>query len=213
MPSRVLQTLEAESAFYLCKTPIPRSVNSDWIALNNIIIRNAKKTIPRDNFWKHKKLFTHNTQPLQGRLKESKHLFNDLDSPIDNLTGTKLQNINADIKLTYAEIKEAANLLSTHHQKISNLDFYEAGRLDKRKASNMVHGCRSKTNLAIIIFSRDFGMHELDEVLHDTDLRKSTGLAKIHGCMIDHLSRDARRNPLYIINISWSSGSLPQDWK
>ncbi|GFT33776.1 hypothetical protein NPIL_569321 [Nephila pilipes] len=91
--------------------------------------------------------------------------------------------------------REAANLHSTHYQKISNLDFSEARWLDKRKASNMVHRSLIKTNLAIPIFSEDFGMHELDEVLHDTDLRKSAGLDMIHVCMIDHLSRDARRMP------------------
>ncbi|GFU21290.1 hypothetical protein NPIL_240601 [Nephila pilipes] len=60
--------------YEVSKTPITSIVDSDWITLKNIIIRNAKRTILRD-------------------------------APIDNLTRTKLQKINPEIKLTYAETK------------------------------------------------------------------------------------------------------------
>ncbi|GFT39228.1 uncharacterized protein NPIL_376411 [Nephila pilipes] len=93
-------------------------------------------------------------------------------------------------------------------RKDSNLDFSETGRLFNRRASNIVHECRSKTYFAINIFFKDFGMHKLDVSLHDTDLRKSPGPDKILNCMIDHLGRDAPRRRLDIINISWSSGRL-----
>ncbi|GFT39226.1 hypothetical protein NPIL_376401 [Nephila pilipes] len=53
----------------------------------------------------HKKFFMHNTQPLQNLLKERKQLFCASDAPIDSLTRTNLQEINAEIKLTYVQIK------------------------------------------------------------------------------------------------------------
>ncbi|GFT58791.1 hypothetical protein NPIL_557801 [Nephila pilipes] len=109
---------------------------------------------------------------------------------------------------------EAENLLGAHDQKISNLDFSETYRLVKRRASSIVHGCRSKTDFAIPIFSKDIGMYKLLAALHDTDLRKSSGLDdKILVCMIDNLGQNARHMLLDIINISWSSERLPRYWK
>ncbi|GFS86644.1 RNase H domain-containing protein [Nephila pilipes] len=108
---------------------------------------------------------------------------------------------------------EAASLFDAHYQKISNLDFSEADRLVKRKASNIVQGCCSKTDFTIPIFSKDFGIHHFDTALLYIDLRKSPGPDEIHICMIDHLGCDARRRILDIINMSWISGLLSRDWK
>ncbi|GFT36746.1 hypothetical protein NPIL_383201 [Nephila pilipes] len=127
--------------------------------------------------------FLNNTQPLQVLLKDRKQLSGALDALTDNLTRTKLQKINAEIKLTYAQIKR---------DKWNELCTILAPR---------------------VLNTKNYGMHELDAVFHDIDLRKSPGLDQIHGCMIDHLDWNARRRLLDIINFSWSSGHLPRDWK
>ncbi|GFU05243.1 uncharacterized protein NPIL_426481 [Nephila pilipes] len=107
--------------YEVSKTPNTNSVDSDWITLKNIIIRNAKKIIPRGSSKKHKKFFTHNTQPLQDLLDERKQLFGALDALTDNLTRTKLQQINAEIK-THAKIKQNKwnELCTTHDSRVPN---------------------------------------------------------------------------------------------
>ncbi|GFX97013.1 hypothetical protein TNCV_1997451 [Trichonephila clavipes] len=86
-------------------------------------------------------------------------------------------------------------MLDEHYQKISNVDFSKIEGSVKRRASNIVHGCRGNTNHGNPVFTTDFSMHELGAALRDTNLRKSPCPDGIHGSMIDHL-RDGRRRTL-----------------
>ncbi|GFT34595.1 hypothetical protein NPIL_493141 [Nephila pilipes] len=85
--------------------------------------------------------------------------------------------------------------------------------LVKRGPSNIVHGCRSKTDFAIPIFSNVFRMHEFDASLHDNYLRKSYDADRIHSCMIGHIGLDAHRRLYDSIIISLSSGYLTRRFK
>ncbi|GFT75921.1 putative DD41D transposase [Trichonephila clavipes] len=57
--------------------------------------------------------------------------------------------------------KDTANILGEHCQKISNLDFCKVDGSVKRRARNIVHGCRSNTNHQNYLFAKDFSMQEL----------------------------------------------------
>ncbi|GFX86378.1 RNA-directed DNA polymerase from mobile element jockey [Trichonephila clavipes] len=52
------------------RNPLTKAIESDWLTLKDVIIRNAKKTIPRGNFRKTKKRFIHKSEPLQNLLEE-----------------------------------------------------------------------------------------------------------------------------------------------
>ncbi|GFY52219.1 hypothetical protein TNIN_320921 [Trichonephila inaurata madagascariensis] len=56
------------------KNPLTNDVEFDWLTLKDIIIRNAKNTIPRGNFRKTKKHFIHKSEPLQNLLEEKRYL-------------------------------------------------------------------------------------------------------------------------------------------
>ncbi|UYV85117.1 hypothetical protein LAZ67_X004619 [Cordylochernes scorpioides] len=55
--------------------------------------------------------------------------------------------------------------------------------------------------------------HELDEALSHLDPTKAPGPGKITGPMLNNLSSNAKLKLLSIFNYSWSSSTLPKEWK
>ncbi|GIY25833.1 probable RNA-directed DNA polymerase from transposon BS [Caerostris darwini] len=106
---------------------------------------------------------------------------------------------------------EAANLLGSHYQSISKLDFTRKDRHIKHKASSIVHGCRSSPLDSSTIFSRAFSMQELNTAINESSLNKSPGPDGVHGQMISNLRLPGRVRCLNIINDSWNSGKLPRE--
>ncbi|GBN01229.1 hypothetical protein AVEN_254366-1 [Araneus ventricosus] len=107
----------------------------------------------------------------------------------------------------------AANILSLHYQNISKLIFIGEDRHIRSRASDIVHGCRSKTQDIIPIFNRDFTLQELEAAIADSKLNKSPGPDGIHEQMINKLSSIGRHRFLDIINGSWKIGRLPRGWR
>ncbi|UYV61154.1 hypothetical protein LAZ67_1003608 [Cordylochernes scorpioides] len=63
------------------------------------------------------------------------------------------------------------------------------------------------------IFSKPFQEHELDEALSHLDPTKAPGPDNITGPMLKNLSSHAKLELLSIFNYSWSSSTLPKEWK
>ncbi|GFX93744.1 copia protein [Trichonephila clavipes] len=57
------------------RNPLTNDVESDWLTLKDIIIRNAEMTIPRGNFRKTKKHFIHESESLQKLLWRRKNIY------------------------------------------------------------------------------------------------------------------------------------------
>ncbi|GFS63218.1 hypothetical protein TNIN_188531 [Trichonephila inaurata madagascariensis] len=100
----------------ISRNPLTNNVESDWLTLKNITIRNVKKTIPRGNFEKTKKLFIHKPEPLQNLLEEKRHLLEASGVPVELSTRTKLWKLNAEmiesdvVPLPYDTASETASV-------------------------------------------------------------------------------------------------------
>ncbi|GIY28979.1 hypothetical protein CDAR_79141 [Caerostris darwini] len=88
---------------------------------------------------------------------------------------------------------EAANLLDSHYQSISKLDFTKEDRHIKHNASSTEHGCRSCPLDSSTIFSRAFSMQELTTAISESSLNKSPGHDGVHGQSISNLGLPGRR--------------------
>ncbi|GFS50760.1 putative RNA-directed DNA polymerase from transposon BS [Trichonephila clavipes] len=63
------------------------------------------------------------------------------------------------------------------------------------------------------LFRDPFSLPELELAIGDSNLSKSPGPNGIYGQMITYLGEQAKLRLLDIINLSWSGGRLPRNWK
>ena len=63
------------------------------------------------------------------------------------------------------------------------------------------------------IFTEKFTMNELESVLKILKKKKSPGPDKIHNEMLQNLGTQGKRVLLHLLNLTWTSGKLPNTWK
>ncbi|GFV49096.1 hypothetical protein TNCV_236301 [Trichonephila clavipes] len=179
-------------------TPLTDSVDLNWCSFKEMILRAAKKYIPRGL----------DSRTSNGKLwKLLKNISN--EQPQAEQCNTILSE---DGNLAVND-EQVADLLGFHYQKISRLNFSVEDRNIRIRASRIVHGCRSDTHPGTSIFIRDFRVNELEAAIGDSCLNKSPGPDGIHGQMIDYLGLSGRQRFLDIINCSWNKGQLPRAWR
>ena len=59
---------------------------------------------------------------------------------------------------------------------------------------------------------RAFTMQELNTIVNNLEDNKTPGMDNIHNEMLRHMGPEARKGLLRIMNLSWCSGTLPQEW-
>ncbi|CAL1300065.1 unnamed protein product [Larinioides sclopetarius] len=86
--------------------PLCASVEKNWCSFKDMIIRAAKKSIPRGNLKKKKHYLTSKSPLLQPLLEERKRIFENKDTSNGILVRIKMNKINAKIKRLYAQDKQ-----------------------------------------------------------------------------------------------------------
>ncbi|UYV65268.1 hypothetical protein LAZ67_3003760 [Cordylochernes scorpioides] len=109
------------------------------------------------------------------------------------------------------ERTQISNLFADYHTQISKLNFT---RQDKKilQISKKIRN-EAKTTSHQDLFHKPFLPHELKEAIDRLDDNKTPGSDIISAKMIKHLETNAILELLYIINLSWSSSTLPKEWK
>ncbi|UYV74128.1 hypothetical protein LAZ67_11002196 [Cordylochernes scorpioides] len=90
--------------------------------------------------------------------------------------------------------------------------------LSKLSAQKVLHISKkirneAKTTSHQDLFHKPFLPHELKEAINRLDDNKTPGSDIISAKMIKHLETNAILELLHIINLSWSSSTLPKEWK
>ncbi|UYV80433.1 hypothetical protein LAZ67_19000179 [Cordylochernes scorpioides] len=146
-----------------------------------------------------------------------------LCSSIDPKTsGTKLHALNQDTPSSSNTFKDnsrnpltdkysIANHFAHHYSSTAKLNFNLQDKIIGRKSRLTRNLAKSKPSHNI--FSKPFQEHELDEALSHLDPTKAPGPDNITGPMLKNLSSHAKLELLSIFNYSWSSSTLPKEWK
>ncbi|UYV62927.1 hypothetical protein LAZ67_2002536 [Cordylochernes scorpioides] len=104
-----------------------------------------------------------------------------------------------------------ANHFAHHYSATAKLNFNLQNKIIGRKSRLTRNLAKSKPSHNI--FSKPFQEHELDEALSHLDPTKAPGPDNITGPMLKNLSSHAKLELLSIFNYSWSSSTLPKEWK
>ncbi|UYV66007.1 hypothetical protein LAZ67_3006145 [Cordylochernes scorpioides] len=104
-----------------------------------------------------------------------------------------------------------ANHFAHHYSSTAKLNFNLQDKIIGRKSRLTRSLAKSKPSHNI--FSKPFQDHELDEALSHLDPTKAPGPDNITGPMLKNLSSHAKLELLSIFNYSWSSSTLPKEWK
>ncbi|UYV61495.1 hypothetical protein LAZ67_1005060 [Cordylochernes scorpioides] len=104
-----------------------------------------------------------------------------------------------------------ANHFAHHYSSTAKLNFNLQDKIIGRKSRLTRNLAKSKPSHNI--FSKPFQEHELDEALSHLDPTKAPGPDNITGPMLKNLSSHAKLELLSIFNYSWSSSTLPKEWK
>ncbi|UYV84944.1 hypothetical protein LAZ67_X004067 [Cordylochernes scorpioides] len=109
------------------------------------------------------------------------------------------------------EQTQISNLFADYYTQISKLKF---SRQDKKilQISKKIRN-EAKTTSHQDLFHKPFLPHELKEAINRLDDIKTPGSDIISAKMIKHLETNAILELLHIINLSWSSSTLPKEWK
>ncbi|UYV71021.1 hypothetical protein LAZ67_8001448 [Cordylochernes scorpioides] len=109
------------------------------------------------------------------------------------------------------ERTQISNLFADYYTQISKLNFT---RQDKKvlHISKKIRN-EAKTTSHQDLFHKPFLPHELKETINRLDDNKTPGSDIISAKMIKHLETNAILELLHIINLSWSSSTLPKEWK
>ncbi|UYV70713.1 hypothetical protein LAZ67_8000346 [Cordylochernes scorpioides] len=109
------------------------------------------------------------------------------------------------------ERTQISNLFADYYTQISKLNFM---RQDKKvlHISKKIRN-EAKTTSHQDLFHKPFLPHELKEAINRLDDNKTPGSDIISAKMIKHLETNAILELLHIINLSWSSSTLPKEWK
>ncbi|UYV84791.1 hypothetical protein LAZ67_X003521 [Cordylochernes scorpioides] len=108
------------------------------------------------------------------------------------------------------ERTQISNLFADYYTQISKLNFT---RQDKKvlHISKKIRN-EAKTTSHQDLFHKPFLPHELKEAINRLDDNKTPG-SDISAKMIKHLETNAILELFHIINLSWSSSTLPKEWK
>ncbi|UYV61874.1 hypothetical protein LAZ67_1006915 [Cordylochernes scorpioides] len=109
------------------------------------------------------------------------------------------------------EQTQISNLFADYYTQISKLKF---SRQDKKilQISKKIRN-EAKTTSHQDLFHKPFLPHELKEAINRLDDNKTPGSDIISAKMIKHLETNSILELLHIINLSWSSSTLPKEWK
>ncbi|UYV72708.1 hypothetical protein LAZ67_10000380 [Cordylochernes scorpioides] len=109
------------------------------------------------------------------------------------------------------ERTQISNLFADYYTQISKLNFT---RQDKKilHISKKIRN-EAKTTSHQDLFHKPFLPHELKEAINRLDDNKTPGSDIISAKIIKHLETNAILELLHIINLSWSSSTLPKEWK
>ncbi|GFW65506.1 RNA-directed DNA polymerase from mobile element jockey [Trichonephila clavipes] len=88
--------------------PLSHQLNVNWLNFKAVVIRNAKKTIPRGNFKSFKATYLHNDPCLKALVDKRDRLFQNLKYTNSDSIRVEFNKTNAEIKLLYAAKKRAS---------------------------------------------------------------------------------------------------------
>ena len=111
---------------------------------------------------------------------------------------------------TIVESQKKAEKMNAHFASIS-----KASKLtDKNKAEYKQFKEEEKApSVSQAIFQEEFTLAELNRAMKKLKSRKSPGPDKLHNEMLVKLGPAGKQAVLFLLNLSWSTGVIPQKWK